>query len=353
MADFPKNSSNNFKVRLPTPLRLDGNWKVALASISVPDPQNALPTWLTDSLPLAYMTWYNADTNHLNKHYLDASFLLSDINEHVDINMLTGTEFMRNVAHYFQKKRYVKDGTANRQYGNTDSDKAYYPEMRVEGEDVILDSSKVEKHDFGRGNDTTPLGWMAPSFAINKQLAFKMGWFVENYNSNPQVAIRLGPNLVMQPQGYLKPHTTDIKTRWDAGGNAVSSLYNSAYWLIPRNSDGSLTDYIRLSLDVNWRFTNLNYAFEHIFGNANRSLFVYSDVGGSSVLGDQITDFIREVNYKREGKGSYYFEPEHLQYKPLRKHLLDIIHVQIAEGTGALTTFGRGITTVTFHFKQV
>ena len=47
--------------------------------------------------------------------------------------------------------------------------------MRVEGEDVILDSRKVEKHDFGRGNDTTPLGWMAPSFAINKQLAFKMG----------------------------------------------------------------------------------------------------------------------------------------------------------------------------------
>ena len=71
------------------------------------------------------------------------------------------------------------------------------------------------------------------------------------------------------------------------------------------------------------------------------------------MLGDQITDFIGEVNYKREGKGSYYFEPEHLQYKSLRKHLLDIIHVQIAEGTGALTTFGRSITTVTFHFKQV
>ena len=62
-----------------------------------------------------------------------------------------------------------------------------------------------------------------------------------------------------------------------------------------------------------------NYAFEHIFGNDNRSLFVYSDVGGSSVLGDQMTDLIREVNYQREGKGSYYFEPEHLQYIPLHK----------------------------------
>ena len=118
---------------------------------------------------------------------------------------------MRNVAYYFEKKRYVKDGTANRQYGNTDTDKASYPEMRVEGEDVVLDSSKAEKHDFGHGNDTTPEGWMAPGFAVNTQLAFKMEWFVENYNPNLQVAIRLGPNLVVEPQGYLKPFTSDIK----------------------------------------------------------------------------------------------------------------------------------------------
>ena len=353
LTDYPNSSSNNFKVRLPTPLRLQGDWKVALASISVPDPQNTLPNWLTDSLPLVYMTWYNADTNHLNKHYLEASFLLRDINEHVDINMLTGAEFLKNVFHYFKKKIYVKDGKANRQYGDTDTEKTYYPEMRVEGEDAILDSSKVKKHDFGRGHDTTPLGWMAPGFAVNKQLAFQMGWFVENYNSNPQVAIRLDPNLVMELHGYLKPFTTDIKTRWNGNGEDVSSPYKSAYWIIPKDSNGKLTDYIRLSLDVNWRFTNLNYAFEHVFGNTSRSLFVYSDVGGSSVLGDQITDFIREVNYKRQGKGSYYFEPTHLQYIPLRKQLLDIIQIQIAEATGALTTFGRGITTVTFHFKQV
>jgi len=54
-----------------------------------------------------------------------------------------------------------------------------------------------------------------------------------------------------------------------------------------------------------------------------------------------------------QGKGSYYFEPTHLQYIPLCEEMLDIIQVQIAEAAGVLTTFGRGITTVTFHFKQV
>ena len=146
---------------------------MALASISVPDPKSVLPSWLTNRLPLAYMTWYNADTNHLSKHYLEASFLLSDINEHV--HMMTGTEFLKNLFHYFKKKIYIKDGRANRQYGNMDTDKAFYPEMRVEGQDVVLDSSKIEKHDFGRGHDTTPLGWMAPGFVVNKQLAFDTG----------------------------------------------------------------------------------------------------------------------------------------------------------------------------------
>ena len=258
---YPNNSSNNFKVRLPTPLQLERNWKVALASISVPDPRHVLPSWLMDSLPLVYMTWYDADTSHLSKHYLESSFLLSDNKEHVDINMLTGTEFLKNVFHYFKKKIYVKDGRANRQCEIWKPTRPIIQKLRVEGHDVVLDSSKVEKHDCGRGHDATPLGWMAPGFAVKKQLAFDMGWFVENYSSNPQVALRLSPNLVMEPHGYLKPFTTDIKTKFNQNGDLAASQYKSVYWIIPRDSNSKLTAYIRLSLDVNWRFTNLNYAF--------------------------------------------------------------------------------------------
>ena len=103
---------------------------------------------------------------------------------------------------------------------------------------------------------------------------------------------------------------------------------------------------------MNCRFKNSDHAFENVFGHSTRPLYVYSDVKASIVLGDQINDFIREVNYKREGKGSYYFEPSHLQYKPLRKQVLDIIQVQISEGTGHSVQFGNGVMTVTFHFKN-
>ena len=94
----------------------------------------------------------------------------------------------------------------------------------------------------------------------------------------------------------------------------------------------------------------MNYAFENVFGNSTRPL--YSDVNASTVLGDQITDFIREVNYKREGKGSYYFELTNLHYRPLRKEVLDILQVHLGETTGELVNFGRGVTTVTFHLKN-
>ena len=312
LADYSNNSSNNFKVRLPAPIRLNGEWKVALASISVPDPKNSLPDWLTDSLPLVYATWCNADSSDSNKKLLDASFLLRDIKDHVDINRLTGIKFMENVFHFLKKKRYFKDSRTNRMYGNSNTKKAYFTEFKVDGDDIILNSSKIETHDFGRGDITTPLGWLSPAIAVNKQLALAMGWIEETSDSNAQFAIKLGPNLIMEPRGYLKPNSTDIRTRWDSSKSASNVLHADKYWIIPRKSTGVLSNYIRLSLDVNWRFTNLNYAFSHMFGKTTRSLFVYSDVGGSSVLGDQMTDLIREVNYQKEGKGSYYFEPEHL-----------------------------------------
>ena len=118
LKEFPNNSSNSFKVRLPRSMRLEGNWKVALASISVPDPKNALPSWLTEHIPLVYNSWYNTTTsNFSSRHYLDASFLLRDVNDHVDLNIMTGFDFMNTVVGWFRKKRIENDLTANRALG--------------------------------------------------------------------------------------------------------------------------------------------------------------------------------------------------------------------------------------------
>ena len=64
---------------------------------------------------------------------------------------------------------------------------------------------------------------------------------------------------------------------------------------------------------------------------------------------NQITDLLREVPYNPE---EHYFGPKHIQYRPVRSDVMDIIEAQVAENTGALTDFTSGVTTVTLHFKH-
>ena len=124
------------------------------------------------------------------------------------------------------------------------------------------------------------------------------------------------------------------------------TLHDAGGW---RVTQGILT----LSPAVNWRFTNLNKAFQTMVGYAERPLLVYSDVCRSGVVGNQMTDVLREIQYERKGEGSQYFEPLHIKYIDVRKEVLDIIETQVAETTATLTQFGKGETIVTLHFKQV
>ena len=99
----------------------------------------------------------------------------------------------------------------------------------------------------------------------------------------------------------------------------------------------------------------LNVAFRAVVGDPTRTLHVYSDVAGSSIVGNRATDLLREIQYKRQGRGTMYFEPLHIQYLPLRNEVVEIIQIQVAEtfGTGGdLVKFGEGNTIVTLHFKK-
>jgi len=107
---------------------------------------------------------------------------------------------------------------------------------------------------------------------------------------------------------------------------------NPVFWTV----FSSLPDYLVLSMSCNWRFTNLNVAFRAVVGEPTRSLHVYSDVAGSTIVGNRVTDLLREIQYKRQGRGTLYFEPLHIQYMSLRNEVVEIIHIQVTEtiGTG-------------------
>ena len=87
-------------------------------------------------------------------------------------------------------------------------------------------------------------------------------------------------------------------------------------------------------------------------GGVSRSLFVYTDAGGSSVVGNRLRNLLREVKFSSEGRGSQYFEPVQIRYIPVRKQVLDIIEVNVAETTGELARLGTGNTVLTSHFRR-
>ena len=326
--EFPDNASNHFKIRLPHPIRLEGGgWKVGLAAISLPDPINQLPTFLrNDDNFLFQAHWLATDTTaspNTHRGYY-AIFQVRDLKKEVDLDTLDGTSFIDAMKTFFNKKKVEKSLRHGWKIADADGKNQTHPHFICEGNDFILHNVDVRLTRYS--------GIYYPSFHIKSQLAVAMGWFVNKGNNN----FELGSNLILEiPKGTI-PNPIDLP-----------NPSTTKFW-----NYGTATGLIDLSMTCNWRFKNLNKAFDRILEVSKRPLFIYSDVGTSSVVGNQVTDLLREVSYKREGKGSQYFEPLHIQYIPVRKDTIDIIETQVAETEGTLTQFGTGNTIVTLHFKK-
>ena len=166
-----------------------------------------------------------------------------------------------------------------------------------------------------------------------------MGWFT--YDT--QTGYQIGPNLQMIFNDGKIPSKQEAD--WTDGDR------NPEYYRTGKDQSG--VTWIFLTMHVSWKFTNLNAAFP--VKAPTRSLQVYSDAHGSSMIGNKNADLLREIKYYREGKGSMYFEPQHIQYLPVRKQIMESVEVQIVETTGQvgdLVQFGPGSTFLTLHFKK-
>ena len=321
--EFPDNTSNNFKIRLPHPIRLEGGgWKVGLVAVSLPDPTSQVPPLMKDEDVVMFRTYWIANNTKLvqGKRVFQAAFQPTDLRTE-DLETLDGRGFMNSMKAFFDKKKVENVLQAGWKIADVDGKNKTTAHFEWEGEDLVLHNVDVK---LEKWTDNT----YYPSFFINADLAVDMGWFKKDANDK----YVLGPNLTVEIPNGVIPTPTDILS-------INPSLSGDKFW-----NYGSGSGLIRLTLTCNWRFINLNASFKNVLGSTKQSLFVYSDVGGSGVVGNQVTDLLREVNYKREGKGSQYFEPLHIQYIPVRKDTIDIIETQVAETAGN--------TIVTLHFKK-
>ena len=334
--EFPSNTSNHFKIRLPNPIRLEGQgWKVGLMALTLPDPTSQLPPLLKGNEAMFYVSWVARSPGPRQPKEMYGNLFEPKDLRLEDLETLTGVGFMRTMKAFYEKKRATKVLESGYKFKENDGKKTYV-DFKWEGNDFVIDTTNVHLQKI-----TTTETKYHPTFYVNKEFALEMGWFVEKGEDTYD----LGPNLSMEIHNDEMPVPVD------------TDPVNEEYWIKESGFSSSIdttqkSEYMKLTMTCNWRFINLNVSFKNVTGRAQRSLFIYSDVGGSGVVGNQVTDLLREVNYKREGQGSQYFEPLHIQYIDVRKEMLDIVEVQVSETTGELVTFGAGNTIATLHFKK-
>ena len=145
---------------------------------------------------------------------------------------------------------------------------------------------------------------------------------------------RLGPNVLQEFHSDTIPTPTDV----------LDADKKPNFWKV----DGT---YLVLSISCNWRFVQLNKKFRpSVEFPSTRPLHVYCNVGTSSMLGNRITDLLREIKYYPNE--TTHFEPRHIQYVPVRNEVVEIVETQMAEINRDLVQFGEGHTILTLHFKR-
>ena len=323
--DYPNNANNSYKVRLAKPLHLQGRWEVALESIALPDSSPKLSEVIPFTTVKMFFVQWCGGRNFYKREFPH------DI---VDANTpKSGVEFAKMIINSMHNVRtfdinFDKNYFKNNSWLATKA-KLKYPNLKMDGDELLLDYSNVHKGQLD-----------CVAFAFDGGLAQAMGWLTFAEDGTAQ----LGPNLRIH-------HETENSCNLDASGVVEDVQRHGTtvglYWTFTPGK------WLYLSFNASWRFVNLNAAFERMLNYRRCSLYVYSSVAQSQMVGSQLTDLLREVPYKTEGAGSQYFEPTLVQYKPVRSNDIDSIEVQVAETEGKLTDFKEGVTTTTLHFRQI
>ena len=209
------------------------------------------------------------------------------------------------------------------------NEKKFYPVFRWEGDDLILDNSHTLLHETGTRK--------RPEVLFGTKLVEAMDW------------IRKDRGDFYYTNGNLRSEADsvpdDIERDW-------SNVDQYRTW---SELFGYVLEGLQLSPYCSWRFVYLDEAYHKAFGGTVASttpprspLYVYSNVGQSTVTGDQVTDLLREIPHDPT-KMTY--EPKHVLYLPVRVQVMDIIETQLLENDGSSVDFASGVTTVTLHFK--
>ena len=348
--EFPKNTNNSFKVRLPERLNLPGEgWHTSLMSLTVPDKgqSNAViaadPHTKVVKISVTFLTrkWVQGEYKLVEFKTKDYGVELEEIMS-AKQSVTTGSEFWKRVMQEVHNK--VMQALINRQSSALTADSGQYPIVSVKknwmprmtwkGDALVLHA--VPKEELMNANKSK----VTSAFMMDLEIAKRFG-FVEQ-PVGVDIGYVIGPNLqftcpTVTYTNQTKPDSTIPSARAEFN-------WNGEHYTGVQPSD--LTDdqmdqmfevngkRLHLSRMVEWQFNNLDASFEKIVGTSKRTVMVYSDVVESTVVGSGKYPLLREVQLLRTGEGESTAEPLHHQWIKVRGNQLDIVEVEIADTSG-------------------
>ena len=317
---FENNTPGSFKVRLPNRLSLEGSgWKVGLASITIP---NICFLHQLQKAGISDGNWLMSiqyKTSKPGQNYKAKRTIVSlgDIKKHKH-SLLDGVDFFTLMSNILQERTY--------QYID--------PGYKIVGEDIVPIDFKPLGNDFAMyvgkdGNESST----ELTIKVDTRLARVMKWI--QFDSNGDITKYFDHHLVPYLRDAKMPETTEL------AGNALFQELPSEEAIV-------------LSRKAQWRFVQLNRIFDHVTKRHKRTLYVYSNVGASTIVGDQVVSLLREVEYnpRQSQDDHFHFEPNMIQYHDVLSTDMDILEVQITETDNTLLDFGQGVTTLVLHFKK-
>ena len=368
--EFPKNTNNSFKVRLPERLNLPGEgWHTSLMSLTVPDKGQSNAVIATDphtkvaKISVTFLTrkWVQGEYKLVEFKTRDYGVELEEIMS-AKQSVTTGSEFWKRVMQEVHNK--VMQALINRQSSALTADSGQYPIVSVKknwmplmtwkGDALVLHA--VPKEDLMNANKSK----VTSAFTMDLEIAKRFG-FVEQ-PVGVDIGYVIGPNLqftcpTVTYTNQTKPTSSDFPSaRGDFNWNGEHYAGVQPTDLTDDDMDQVFEvngKRLNLSRMVEWQFNNLDASFEKIVGTSKRTVMVYSDLVESTVVGSGKYPLLREVQLLRTGEGESTAEPLHHQWIKVRGNQLDIVEVEIADTSGPLTILPPGKTIVTIGLKQL
>ena len=371
--EFPKNTNNSFKVRLPEPLSLQGEgWYASLMSLTVPDKGQSNAVIASDphtkviryKHPISTRKW--TDTGDPSTSgYASINTALStkmiELEEIMNTTQIvsTGSQFWKRVMQTLHNKimTEVMNHQWKMQVAERDRkpivfvNKHGMPQLSWKGESLVIEA--IAKKELLNMAQVSMV-----EFYINVDIALKFGLLRRKTGKTGYATsdFVLGPNLQYSlPTKTYDESTGPVGSRYRTYYNWEGDVYEgvnfigSAFSIMTADN----VKWLRLFPAFEWQLNNLDASFEKIVGTRKRTVMVYSDLVESTVVGSGKYPLLREVQLMRTGDGESTAEPLHHQWIKLRGQQLDIVEVEIASTAGSLTILPPGKTIVTIGLKQL